>query len=352
MLKQIDDFWLTVKMAKVHNSEEFYFRKFDDSSNQILGYQFKQIKNRAVPQFFFSLAGIVAMIAIVFLAYHVAKLPMTALFVLILLFARIFPQFMGLNSDLDMLISNVESVRMVLKMDQEMEEREFDKKENRGEIEFNHQLEIINLSFGYQPDINLFTNFCESIPAKQMTGIVGKSGCGKTTLIDIIAGLQKSEDGVVVVDGVVLSDDKLPAWRSELGYLPQDSFFIDGTIRENLIWDSGSDLTDSQIIEVLKLVNADQLVFNQKQELDTAVVNYQYHFSGGERQRLALARVLIRNPRVLLLDEATSALDPGNEAQIMDCLVRLKKDITIVFVTHRESLRPYFDKIIDLNEKE
>jgi len=352
MLKQIDDFWLTVKMAKVHNSEEFYFRKFDDSSQQILSYQFKQMKNRAVPQFLFSLAGVIAMIVVVYMTYHVTKLPMTALFVLILLFARIFPQFKGLNSDMDMLVSNVESVRMVLAMDREMEEREFDQKELQDEIKFSQQLEISNLNFGYLPDVPLFTNFCESIPARQMTGITGKSGCGKTTLIDIIAGLQKSGDGVIVVDGVVLSEDRLPTWRSELGYLPQDPFFIDGTIRENLIWDSGRDLTDDQIVEVLKLVNADQLVFGQKQGLDTTVVNYQYHFSGGERQRLALARVLIRSPRLLLLDEATSALDPENEAQIMDCLVRLKKNVTIVFVTHRQNLKLYFDKIIDLDGKD
>ena len=349
MLKQIDDFWLTIKMAKVHNSEEFYFKKFDDSNKKILLYQYKQIKNRAVPQLIFSLAGVVAMILVVYFAFHVAKLPMTALFVLILLFARIFPQFMGLNSDLDMLVSNVESVRMVLAMDQEMEEREFDKKEKQGEIDFIRLLEIRNLNFGYHPDAPLFTNFSESIPARQMTGIIGKSGCGKTTLIDIIAGLQKSEGAVIMVDGVVLSGDKLPTWKSELGYLPQDSFFIDGTIRENLIWDSGSNLADSQILDVLKLVNAEQLVLSQKEGLDTTIANYQYHFSGGERQRLALARVLIRKPRLLLLDEATSALDAENEAQIMDCLVRLKKDITIVFVTHRQSLIPYFDKIIDLN---
>jgi len=351
MLKQIDDFWLTVKMAKVHNSEEFYFRKFDDSSKQILSYQFKQMKNRAVPQLLFSLAGVVAMIVFVFMAYHVAKLPMTSLIVLILLFARIFPQFMGLNSDLDMLVSNVESVRMVLAMDQEMEEREFVEKQHDGEIDFNRQLEIRNLNFCYQADVPLFTNFSESIPAYQMIGIIGKSGCGKTTLIDMIAGLQQVGDNVLVVDGIALTEESLSAWKNELGYLPQDSFFIDGTIRENLIWDSVRNLSDEQITEILKLVNADQLVFRQKQGLDTIVVNYQYHFSGGERQRLALARVLIRQPRLLLLDEATSSLDYENEMQIMDCLVQLKKKITVVFVTHRENLRSYFDKTIDLNEK-
>jgi ABC-type multidrug transport system fused ATPase/permease subunit len=349
MLKQIDDFWLTVKMSKVHNTEEFHFRKFDISNRQVLLYQNKQIKNRAIPQLFFSLSGAVAIVVVVYYAFNVINLPMEALVVLILLFARIYPQFMGLNGDLNILISNVESVRMVLAMDQEMEEHEFDKKEMKNEISFFQLLEIRNLNFGFHPNNPLFTNFCETIPAQQMTGIIGKSGIGKTTLIDIIAGLQTLEDEVIIVDGIVLSKDKLPTWKNELAYLPQDSFFIDGTIRENLIWDSEKDLTDSQILDILKMVNAEQLVLNQKEGLDTTIANFQYYFSGGERQRLALARVLIRKPRLLLLDEATSALDTENEMLIMDCLLHLKKNITIVFVTHKKSLMSYFDKIIDLN---
>lgn len=349
MLKHIDDFWLTVKMAKVHHTEEFYYNKFNESNTLMLDHQYKQLKNRAIPQLLFTLAGVVSLVVVVYLAYSVAKLPLATLFVLILLFARIFPQFMGINGDMNMLVSNVESVRMVLAMDREIEVRDFEEIKQDGSIGFYHQLEIKDLNFAYDPETPLFTNFSVSIPACQMTGIVGKSGCGKTTLIDLIAGLQKAENGIIALDGKILTDDQLPSWRSRLGYLPQDAFFVDGTIRENLIWDSGRNLSDEQIFELLKQVSADQLVAGQIKGLDTYIVNYQYHFSGGERQRLALARVLIRDPKLLLLDEATSSLDRETEAQIMDCLVGLKKKVTIVFVTHRQNLKQYFDKIIDLD---
>jgi len=349
MLKHIDDFWLTVKMAKVHNTEEFYYNKFDESNNLMLEHQIKQIKNRAIPQFLFTLAGIASLIVVVYLAYHILLLPATPLFILIMLFARIFPQFMGINSDMNMLVSNVGSVKMVLELDREIVELEFIEKKVAGNIEFNQQLEIRNLNFAYDTDNPLFTNFSVSIPARKITGIIGKSGCGKTTLIDLISGLQKPGHGIITVDGVALTDDQLPVWRSELGYLPQDSFFIDGTIRDNLIWDSGQNLSDEQILETLKQVNASEFILRQQQGLDTVIVNYQYYFSGGERQRLALARVLLRRPKLLLLDEATAALDFENEVQIMDCLVRLKQNVTIVFVTHKQSLKSYFDKIIDID---
>lgn len=351
MLKHIDDFWITVKMAKVHNSEEFYYNKFEESNRQMLKYQYKQNKNRAVPQLLFTLVGVFSLILVVYLAYNVARLPLTSLFVLIILFARIFPQFMGVNSDLNMMLSNVESVKMVLNLDMEIDEMKFENKNTTEQVTFDLSINIKNLNFAYNPNNPIFTNFSTSIPAYQTTGIIGPSGCGKTTLIDIISGLQKTQNGTIYVDDKVINTSQLSAWRSKLGYLPQDSFFIDGTIRENLIWDAESDISDSEIMEILKQVNIDKLVCSQVKGLDTSITNFQYHFSGGERQRLALARVLIRKPKLLLLDEATSALDSENEAQIMDCLMKLKSKVTILFVTHRENLKPYFDKIIDLSYK-
>lgn len=348
MLKQIDDFWITVKMAKVHNSEEFYFRKFEEANAQMLDYQYNQLKNRAIPQFLFTIAGIVILITVVFFAFRLIQLPMASLFVLILLFARIFPQFSGLNNDLNMLVSNVESVKLILNMDNEMEERKFDKKKN-GIVTIKSEIAINRLDFGYVPGKPVFSDFSSKIKANEITGIIGESGCGKTTLIDIIAGLQSEATGVITIDGENLSEDLLPQWRNSLGYLPQDSFFVDGTIRDNLIWDSGKQLTDSQIFDILKHVNAAEVVHVQSLGLDTSIANYAYHFSGGERQRLALARVLIREPKLLLLDEATSALDPKTEEQIMKYLVELKKHITIVFVTHRHNLRHYFDSVINFD---
>jgi len=351
MLKHIDDFWITVKMAKVHNSEEFYYTKFEESNKQMLEYQYKQIKNRAVPQLLFTLVGIFSLILVVYLAYNVARLPLTSLFVLILLFARIFPQFMGVNNDMNMMLSNVESVKMVLNLDLEINEMKFENKNTTEQVTFDHSIHIKNLNFAYNPDKPIFTNFSTNILAYKITGIIGASGCGKTTLIDIIAGLQKIPNGTISIDNRIISTSQLSAWRSKLGYLPQDSFFIDGTIRENLIWDAESDISDSEIVEILKQVNIDKLVSSQSKGLDTNITNFQYHFSGGERQRLALARVLIRKPKLLLLDEATSALDSDNETHIMDCLMKLKSKVTIVFVTHRENLKPYFDKTIDLSHK-
>jgi ATP-binding cassette subfamily C protein len=187
------------------------------------------------------------------------------------------------------------------------------------------------------------------IPNCAITGIIGQSGKGKTTLLDLLTGLLQPTEGVILVGENQLQKDESANWRQHIGYLTQDVCFVDGTIRENLVWDTPYKVTDEQIMEMLCKVDALNIVLREKEGLSAKITNFQYHFSGGERQRLALARILLRFPKLLLLDEATSALDRKTEAHIMQCLSLLKKDITIVFVTHRESLMPYFDRVVDLD---
>ena len=364
MLKRIDDFWTTVKMAKVHHSERFYMDKFDESSRQMLDYQNKQVRNKAASTLWFMLLGILSLVGMVYIAYGYLHLSFALLFLLILLFSRIFSQFVSMNNDLNMLFSNVSSVRLVLDLYCQLKEVQPDmdaadhsnhsdcSDESDSSSQCDHSISIglkreitlCDLSFGYSHP--LFEGLNASIPAYRLTGIMGASGTGKTTLIDLLAGLQKPMQGSILIDGTILTERELPEWKKRIGYLPQDSFFVDGTIRENLLWDSLHQFTDGEIEEILRLVNIYDLIKKQKNGLDTVIANYQYYFSGGERQRLALARALLRKPQLLLLDEATSSLDMENEQIIIDCLLRLRKEITIVFVTHHRYLTDQFDHTI------
>lgn len=350
MLKRIDDFWATVKMAKVHHSERFYMDKFDESSQQMLEYQNKQVCNKAASTLWYMLLGITSLVGMVYVAYGYLHLPFALLFLLILLFSRIFSQFVSINNDLNMLYSNVSSVRLVLDLNRQLEEVKPDSggADLSQTIDLESEIKISNLSFGYIKPLFEDLNAC--IPAHCLTGILGASGTGKTTLIDLLAGLQKPLSGVIYIDGKTLTENQWSEWRKCIGYLPQDSFFVDGTIRENLLWDSMFHFSDREIEEVLKRVNIYDLIIKQRDGLDTFIANYQFYFSGGERQRLALARALLRKPQLLLLDEATSSLDAENEKIIIDCLLQLRKQITIVFVTHHRYLIDYFDYTISFNE--
>ena len=348
LLKYIDDFWLTVKMAKVHSTEDFYYNKFDSASSTLLDLEYQMQKNYLLPNLIYRISGILVLVLVVYIGYHFDLIPLTSFFILIILFSRIYPQFTSINTDLSMIISNFASVKLVMQLDKDFSEPDMHFHKRREPIPLTTAIAIKNLNFSFPDGESLFQNFNEKIPAFNLIGIIGESGRGKTTFLDLIAGLQVPLSGEISVDGQLLDRENLPRWRTGIGYLPQDSFFIDGSLRENLVWDSHREITDTEIENVLKQVNALQLVHRFKKGLEEEIVNFPFHFSGGERQRLALARVLLRQPQILLLDEATSSLDAENEKQIMDLLEGLKTKVTIVFITHRTSVLPWFDKIIQL----
>jgi ATP-binding cassette subfamily C protein len=348
LLKYIDDFWQTVKIAKVHSSEDFYYNRFDEASTSLLDMEYRMQKNWSLPQLIQRITGLVVLVFVVWFGYKSGTIPMASFVILILLFSRIFPQFISLNTDINMIVSSVASVKLVMQLDDDLPDNQMHEVTGQPPVALREQISLENLCFTWPDGEQLFHNFNGAIKSNTITGIIGDSGRGKTTLIDLIAGLQHPDSGRILIDGHQLDEGLLPGWRAGLGYLPQDSFFIDGTLRENLLWDSGSGITDEVIWDVLAQVNAVHLVKRFRKGLDAFVVNYPFTFSGGECQRLALARVLLRKPSLLLLDEATSSLDPENEAVIMEVLERLKERVTIVFVTHRGSLLRWFDSVIKL----
>jgi len=366
LLKYIDDFWQTVKIAKVHSSEEFYASRFDEANVSLLNMEYMMQRNWSFPQLIQRIAGLLVLVAIVWFGYRSGSVPMSSFVILILLFSRIFPQMISMNTDISMIVSNVASVKLVMQLDEDLPDCDvrFAIRELRI-AELKEGIRLEGISFSYPDGSRLFEGFDANIRARSITGIVGPSGRGKTTLIDLIAGLQKPSAGRIMIDGRVLDDVLLPRWKAGLGYLPQDPFFIDGTLRENLVWDSvtgaggsvlpgkgggraGEGVSDEEIMSVLEQVNASHLVARFRKGLDAFVVNWHTSFSGGECQRLALARVLLRRPSVLLLDEATSSLDAENEATVMEVLAKLKERVTIVFVTHRESVTRWFDEVIKI----
>ncbi len=391
LLKYIDDFWQTVKIAKVHSSEDYYYNRFDEASTSLLDMEYRMQRNWSLPQLIQRIAGLLVLVGIVWFGYRSGSVPMASFVILILLFSRIFPQLISMNTDISMIVSNVASVKLVMGLDADLPEPVARVREEHAAMRLKEGIMLEGISFSYHNTVSdsggatlsgtdgekLFDGFSATIRARAITGIVGQSGRGKTTLIDLIAGLQKPSSGRIIVDGQLLGDELLPKWKAGLGYLPQDPFFIDGTLRENLVWDSGGRgeqarsntggggqvrgsggeeapgadhgrVSDEEIMAVLEQVNASHLVTRFRKGLDAFVVNYHTSFSGGECQRLALARVLLRRPSVLLLDEATSSLDAENEAMVMEVLARLKTQITVVFVTHRESVVRWFDEVIKI----
>ena len=348
LLKYIDDFWASVKVAKVHHSEDVYYNKFEKASHDMLKLEYKMNQTYALPQLFYKLTGILILTVVIYAGYRLDQIPLSGFFILIILFARILPQFTGINNDLNHIFAYMGPVQMVLDLDEKLHEQQFTQIHTRQRLEVHREIKLRDIHFSYPGNPPVFQGLHAHIPALSFTGIVGETGSGKTTLIDIIAGLQQPEKGEVMVDGISLEGEKIIQWKNGLAYLPQQPMFIDGTIRDNLIWDNRQQLTDETLWESLRMVRAESLISKLDEGLDTFIPNYPFRFSGGECQKLALARVLLRQPTLLILDEATSSLDTVNEAALMEVISLLKKQVTIIMVTHRQSVFPWFDHVIKL----
>ncbi|GGU77027.1 ABC transporter ATP-binding protein [Lentzea flava] len=186
------------------------------------------------------------------------------------------------------------------------------------------------------------------IPAGGMTAFVGASGAGKSTMFGLIERFYEPDAGRILLDGRALADWDLAELRASIGYVEQDAPVLSGTLRDNLVY-GRPEATDEEIWDAVVQTRLDTLVERLPDGLDTAVGHRGNHLSGGERQRIALARALVRRPRVLLLDEVTSQLDAVNEMAIREVVTAVAKTATVLVVAHRLSTVTSADRIVVLD---
>jgi ATP-binding cassette subfamily C protein len=188
-----------------------------------------------------------------------------------------------------------------------------------------------------------------SIEPGEFLGVAGPSGAGKTTLADLLVGLYPPQSGRITVGGNALNGSVLAAWRQELSYVSQDPFLFHDTIRRNLAW-ARPDASEAEMWDALGIAGAEELVRQMGLGLDTVAGERGALVSGGERQRIALARALLRRPRLLVLDEATSAIDLDGERAILERLCRLQPRPTLVVIAHRPESLAFCDRVVRVED--
>lgn len=209
---------------------------------------------------------------------------------------------------------------------------------NTGKIQFNKKIVIEGIEFYYPSNHKTILHKVSLIiPKGKFIGIVGPSGAGKTTFVDILLGLLEPTAGKIAVDGVDIFSN-IRSWQANLAYVPQSIYLIDGTIKENIALGVAEDEIDDELInEVLHMAELYDFVYSQPDNINTNVGERGVKLSGGQRQRIGIARALYQQPEVLILDEATSALDTETEKSITDTILKLKGKITIIAIAHRTS---------------
>ena len=350
----VSDGFSAIKEVKVGGLEEKYIKDFSSSAETVARTQASTQIISQLPRFILegtAFGGILLLIL-----YVVAQtgsfsdaLPIISLYV----FAgyRLLPalqqiyrsstQLAFIGPSLDKLHNDLKNLKPVNEnQDQEI-------------LSFNKNIILKNINYNYPStsrtslkDISL------NISAKTIVGLIGATGSGKTTTVDILLGLLEAQKGTLEVDGNIITKKNSKSWQRTIGYVPQFIYLTDNTVTANIAFGiEPKKINQSMVEKVSKIANVHNFVIEElPKKYQTTIGENGVRLSGGQRQRIGIARALYHNPKVLILDEATSALDDQNENEVMKAIHNLRKDITIILIAHRLNTVKNCDVIYKLDK--
>lgn len=344
-----------IKDIKSNNLEHSRLEWLHEFTGEVKQEQLDYTRLRSNSQLLYKLSSTLLIAVFIFVSFRFMHVEGPNLLLVILVFARLWPTFSTLQSLMEQLASVLPSFKLLQQLHQECLAAAEHGPEVGGEaaapITLKHSLEARDVDFRYQPleapyslqKVNVV------IPANRMTAIVGRSGAGKSTLVDLLMGLMQPENGEILADGEPITGTRLLSYRRSIGYVAQDPFLYNATIRDNLTMIK-PDVEEEELWEALEFASSADFVRKLPQGMDTLLGDRGVRLSGGERQRLVLARAIIRKPSILVLDEATSALDTENEKRIQEALERLKATVTVIVIAHRLSTIRGADQILVIDQ--
>ncbi|MDD4962543.1 MAG: ABC transporter ATP-binding protein [Gallionella sp.] len=348
LFDQIQEFISAMKLIKIHGEEAGNVHRFNHRVEQVSEQfiEFQQIRTRV--QAVYRVGGAVALAVVSYAALTWFKLPVADLLVMIAIFARMLPQLAELQNGRQQLLHMLPAYGVWQKLLDACEANVDPVQSVSHSVQLIEGLHIERVAFRYTHHPIWIESLL--IPARKTTAIVGVSGAGKTTLLDLLSGLLMPDQGEILIDDTPLP--QLSGWRHSIAYIPQETQIQNGTIRENLSW-GNTVAQDTDIACALSQAALATWVQRLPLGLDTQVGEKGVKLSGGEKQRLALARALLRRPQLLILDEATSALDPDNHRLVLDAIRALHGQMTVLIVTHRmDELTGLIDGVVRVEKGE
>lgn len=209
-------------------------------------------------------------------------------------------------------------------------------------------LRFCDIRFAYNADRQILNGASFVIPKGKVTALVGENGCGKSTLIKLLERFNREQNGSILVGDRNLDEYRLSDWREKVGYLFQGNQIIKGTIRENIAYGVHREFTDEELFEAARQAKAYDFIMDKDEGFDTEISRFDNKCSGGEMQRIAIARILLKRPEILIMDEATSGIDVVSEQEVMDALMNLMEGKTVLMVSHDANLIRKADNIVVL----
>lgn len=339
------------KTIKIFNSENLFFSKFFQFNKIFKNISVKITFLQNVPRASLEFLGLIIVCLLILFSFKYSMNTNSTIEIIgVFLFA-----FFKIVPSLNRIIGNLQQMRFytisveTLKKEQTNENViQYEKLDHN--FKFQKEISIKIKNFKYETDRDLlFTDLNFKINKNEKLGIIGPSGSGKSSLLDIIVGLVKLKKDSVFIDNQPINHN-LKNWQKKVGYVNQKTFLMEDTLKNNILFGSKQNFTEEHLKEVIENSNLSHLLKTLPNGLDTIIKEDGKNLSGGEIQRIGIARALFIKSEILILDEATSALDIQNEEEILSEILKIKK-LTVLCVTHRKNSLKNFDKILQINNK-
>jgi ABC-type multidrug transport system fused ATPase/permease subunit len=279
-------------------------------------------------------------------SYKTPNFQFSALIAVVYLIQKIFQYIQQVQTSLHAINESVPYLQSVLESERQSEASA--EEDSRGKpFKFDKKLEFSGVGFSYDPKMEILADINFSIAKGETAGLIGPSGAGKTTIVDLILRLFRPTRGEIKLDGVNIFETSLKDWREHIGYVSQDMFLKNDTVANNIRFYDNS-ITDKTIEEAARMANIYDFIQTCPDKFETRIGERGIILSAGQRQRVVIARILARKPQLLILDEATSALDNESEMQIQKVVENLKNKTTVLLIAHRLSTVMNCDKLLVL----
>ncbi|RAS86958.1 ABC transporter ATP-binding protein [Priestia endophytica] len=341
-----------IRLVKMYSAENVEVEKGEEGIKKLFRFGLKEARIQSVLHPFMTL--IMMLVIVVLIGYggvRVASGTLTAgslVAIIIYMFQIIVPfsQMATSFSALQKALGATERIGEMLNL------RTEEKQEGRNLEEALKDIKLKDISFSYNDETPILRDMNLRIPKGKTTAFVGPSGGGKTTLFSLLERFYKPTSGSITIGEENIDSFTLSSWRKAISYVSQESPIMSGTIRENICYGVGREVSDEEVKEAAKLANAKEFIDNLSDGFHTEVGERGIKLSGGQRQRIAIARALIRDPKILFLDEATSNLDSSSEHLVQQALNRLMKGRTTLIIAHRLSTVVHADQLVVIEKGE
>ncbi|WP_026562232.1 ABC transporter ATP-binding protein [Bacillus sp. J37] len=338
-----------IRLVKAFHAEKTEKTKGDERIDQLFQYGLKEARILAIISPLMSFTMMLVLVLLIgYGGVRVASGALSAgslVAIIIYVFQIVVPfsQMAGFFTAFQKAMGGAERIQLILSLDKETSEDNLVVQNSSQDIHFK------DVSFSYKQGDSILRQMTLSIPTGKTTAFVGPSGSGKTTLFALIERFYVPNTGEILLGDTTIKQFNLKSWRSQFSYVSQESPLMSGTIRDNIMYGMERNVSEKEIEAAAELANAIEFISRLPQGFDTEVGERGIKLSGGQRQRIAIARALIRDPKILLLDEATSNLDSASELLVQKALQHLMKGRTTLVIAHRLSTVVGADQIVVLD---